>query len=112
MASLTTEQTEDIEIRVNNQLVRFDNLLTALEYLKEEISTREIDPDIILDNVKTTILGDNFFHRITRWITTHYMPDVISDMKKEINENLHSFIVDHVNMCINDKIHELQTSLR
>ncbi len=110
MTSLTTEQTEDIEIRVNNQLVRFDNLLTALEYLKEEISTRKIDPDIILDNVKTVIGGDRFFLRVTRWLTTHYMPDVISHIKKEINENLKSFIEERVNSVVDKKLQEMRSS--
>ena len=110
MTSLTTEQTEDIEIRVNNQLVRFNNLLTALEYLKEEISTREIDPNIILDNVKTVIGEGRFLFRVTKWLTTYYMPDVISHIKKEINEILKSFIEERINSLVDKKIKEMRTS--
>jgi hypothetical protein len=119
MTNLTTEQTEDIEIRVNNQLVRFDNLLTALDYLQEEIKTRKPDPDEILNSVKEVLEGYNFFNRITRWISQHKLPDVIFDIKSEINQNLNSYIdlkitqkLDEQKRIIERKLNEIEANQR
>jgi hypothetical protein len=100
-----TMTTEDIQIRVNDQLVQFDNLLTALDYLKQEITSRKT-ADLDTTIKKYVLEDEKFFRRFLNWFKRYQMNNftnlILTEIKRDtqLNDALEEFFLSKLDARI------------
>jgi hypothetical protein len=102
METLTQEA---VQVRVNDQLVEIDNLITALNYLKEEVQTTVMSRDNITTIVKDYLSDETFYRRIREYLRRHQIKNIAAfvadDVKTDINNHLESFLYSKLDERIN-----------
>jgi hypothetical protein len=93
METLTQEA---VQVRVNDQLVEIDNLITALQYLKEEVQTNSLSRENIVTIVKEYLSEDAFYRRIRDYLRRYQIRNIASlvsaEVKADLNDNLEAFL--------------------
>jgi predicted transcriptional regulator len=85
---------------INENLVKIDNLLNALELLYEEISTRKqeiIDSFSIKDFVKEEMNTDNFKNEVVYHIRYNYGSGICNEVSRIVMRNIDSDIERRIN---------------
>lgn len=89
---------------INDNLLKIENLITALNFLHEEIQTRNneflkgINNDLIVEKLKDLINNDyNFRYRFIRFIRDEYgsnnlVKDVAFAVMEKIDEDIEAFV--------------------
>jgi len=85
---------------INENLVKIDNLINALELLYEEISTRKqeiIGSFSIKDFVKEEMNTDNFKNELVYHIRYHYDSGISNEIARIVMRNIDSDIERRIN---------------
>jgi len=85
---------------INENLVKIDNLLNALELLYEEISTRKqeiIDSFSIKDFVKEEMNTDDFKNLVVYQIRCNYGSGICDEVSRIVMRNIDSDIERQIN---------------
>lgn len=104
-------ETESVQLTVNDQLVKLENLLVAIEYLYEEQKTRALpSKDECMDAVREFLSDEPFFRRIRDWIKRYKLSEisanVTQDVKEYIGPRLDSYIDQKLNAAIDQKLRD------
>jgi hypothetical protein len=94
-------------ISLNNNLIKFDNLITSLEYLYEEINTRKnnIVADIDLDEkIHQEFNSNRFKSKIAEYIRDEYGSSIFQEVAlivmEKIDGDIQQFITERVNQTL------------
>ena len=92
---------------VNDALVQLDNVVTATNYLLEELQTRKnqfLDKENILENVKTEMQSSWFHEELMHYIRNNYEQrlahEVAFYVMNKIDSDIEAFINDRVNKAL------------
>ena len=85
---------------INENLVKIDNLLNALDLLYEEISTRKqeiVNSFSIKDFVKEEMKTDGFKYELMHYIRHHYASGICEEVSRLVMRNIDSDIERFIN---------------
>lgn len=95
---------------INDNLVKIDNVLTALNYLLEEVQTRkdELIKDINSSNLSSIVKAEmetiDFMNRMCYFIRNEYgsgiTREVAFHVMRQIDSDIEAFINDRVNKAL------------
>lgn len=104
MQTLETVQTQaDVEVHVNEQLHRLNDIVTALEFVKEEITTRQ-GRDSLMENVRTVMNDDAFFRRIINYIKRYQLQTIINSVSADVKSDISPDLEQYINSIIDARI--------
>lgn len=102
----------DLTVTVNDNLVKFDNLLTGLEYLMEEVATRKesILSEVDLNSkIEQKINTNEFKNRMIRYVQNYYGEGLYREIAFMVMEKIDSDIEAFINHRVDERIQELQS---
>lgn len=102
----------DLTVTVNDNLVKFDNLLTGLEYLMEEVATRKesILSEVDLNSkIEQKINTNEFKNRMIRYVQNYYGESLYREIAFMVMEKIDSDIEAFINHRVDERIQELQS---
>jgi hypothetical protein len=97
----------DQTVTINDNLHKVDNVLTALNFLLEEVQTRKeqlISTDTLYSAIKDKMEEYNFTDRVSRHFTSNYgdglCREVAFTVMERIDADIEKFIEDRVNKAL------------
>lgn len=103
MIMATTTSTQSVELTVNEQLVKLENLLQAIEYLHEaQRNTPVLTKEEAMEAVSNFLSDETFFRRIRDWIKRYKMQELANGVADDIKE----FIGPRLDAYIDQKLRE------
>lgn len=100
-----TPTAESVQITVNDQLVQFNNLLDALNYLLEEARTRDFSTQIN-EATHSFLSSDNYQRRLRDWLKRYHLPTIAghisTDVKNYISEHMEQYMISKLDERINN----------
>lgn len=97
-------------VEINENLLKFDNVLTGLEYLLEEVQTRK---DNILSEVNFTqivrdeLQRDGFQGHLGSYITDGYSDSIFREIAFIVMERIDNDIAAFINARVDERLREL-----
>lgn len=102
-------------ITINENIVRFDNLLTGLEYLMEEVNTRKetILSDVDLNQkIEEKMNTRRFKDRMMQYVQNNYGEGFYREVAFMVMEKIDSSIEEYINNRVDKRFNELVNSTR
>jgi hypothetical protein len=97
---------------LNDNLVKVDNLIAALNYLLEELETRKkecTDQGKISDMVKSSVreiihYDDYVLNKIVRRVANDKWYDLLANFEGRIENTLNSIIKEHIDVAVEKEL--------
>jgi ABC-type transport system involved in Fe-S cluster assembly fused permease/ATPase subunit len=108
----TTEAPTQVQmVNVNDQLVEFSNLLNALRFLYEEISTAKPDyknvQDVCSEYLENYLKSDSFSKRFVSYLKRYQIPQMTEVVSTEIKESLDSQLENYLLSKLDERIEQI-----
>lgn len=103
MQTLETPTQESVQITVNEQLQRLEDLVTAIEYYVEELRTRE-GRNGLMDVVRNVMTEESFYRRIINYIKRYQVKAIARDVTVNVKEEIEPLFEGYINAVIDDRI--------
>jgi hypothetical protein len=101
--------TDSITVTINDNLIRFDSLLTALNYLLEEVQTRKDDvlQHVDVDSkVKTHLDSASFKHELINLIRDNYGEGLYQEVAFLVMEKIDNDIAAFINARVDERLRQ------
>lgn len=89
-----------VQVQVADQLVEIDNLINALNYLREEAETKVLSSQQAGEQFREYLNSDSFFRKIRNYIRNRHLPTisrhVAEDVKADINNSIETYILSKI----------------
>lgn len=99
--------TESLTVTVNENLVKFDNLMKALDYLVQEVETRKdqfLSTENINEELKNVVESDSFRRSFFNYICDSCVDGIVREVAfyvmEKIDDSIEEFINDRVSKAL------------
>lgn len=96
-------------VTINDNLLKADNLITALEYLLEEVKNRKdniFNTIDINEIVRSELQADRFMRRLIGYMADEYFTDIYSRVAFQVMEQIDADITRFINDRVDTRLRE------